>query len=284
VAKGVLVTEIDDTPSHEIRIADIWYITALTVVGFVLIASLGADSLGVSVMAIAELAILVPALVFLLRSGIPVRRALRLHPVSWRAAAVSAFLGISLSAVVGALDSFIGPIAPMPETLRLQLETILVPDDESDLIVIFVGLVLSAAVCEEIFFRGFLQTALERHKNRWGAIFISSLLFGIVHFNPWWFLSILCAGFVLGIVAYFSDSIYPGIIIHAINNGLSLLIANSERWQLSSWVVRIEEASLPAALVGAAILVIGIRWLSRQNQQRPLNMIHMTDIKIEKTA
>lgn len=264
--------------------AVIWYITGLTVVGFVLLASLGADSLGVSVMIIAELAIVGPALVYLLRSGRPIRRALRLYPVTWRVVTVSTVLGISLSVVVGALDSLIGPMAPMPEMLRLQLETILVPDDESDLIMIFLGLVLSAAVCEEIFFRGFLQTALERHKNRWTAIYISSLIFGVVHFNPWWFISILCAGFVLGTVAYFSGSVYPGIIIHSVNNGLSLLMANSERWQLSDWVVRIEEASLPAALLGVPILVLGIRWLGRQNQRRPLIVNQIAESTIEQSA
>ena len=39
------------------------------------------------------------------------------------------------------------------------------------------------AVPEELFFRGWLQNLLERRMGRWGSLLLTSVLFGLAHFN-----------------------------------------------------------------------------------------------------
>ena len=39
------------------------------------------------------------------------------------------------------------------------------------------------AVPEELFFRGWMQNLLERRLGRWGALAVTSVLFGLAHFN-----------------------------------------------------------------------------------------------------
>jgi hypothetical protein len=58
------------------------------------------------------------------------------------------------------------------------------------------------------------------------AIFFSALIFAIVHLNPWWMMQILVLGVILGLLAWRSNSIIPGILVHSINNGLALLMLN----------------------------------------------------------
>jgi len=51
------------------------------------------------------------------------------------------------------------------------------------------------------------------------------LIFAFLHFMPWW-IQILLIGVVLGVLAWRSDSVWPGIVVHAINNGVALLQVN----------------------------------------------------------
>ncbi len=251
------------TALSEPKLSHIWGITVLTIACFVAVVISGIDTLGNATMIIAELTIIVPALVYLHSTGFSVRESLRLHPVGWPVVGLSILLGLTLSFVASAVDTLSESFLPMPEDLRRSLESLLTMESMSDVILISLSLVFGAAVCEELFFRGFLQTALERTKGVRPAVVVSSLVFGIVHFNPWWFVSILFAGVILGIIAFVSGSVYPGIIAHGINNSLSLFIANATRWEEYTWVSDLETIPLPLAVASAVILTLGIIRLQR---------------------
>jgi membrane protease YdiL (CAAX protease family) len=47
----------------------------------------------------------------------------------------------------------------------------------------FVFTFIFIAIPEELFFRGWLQNLLERRLGRWGALLLTSLLFGLAHWN-----------------------------------------------------------------------------------------------------
>jgi len=247
----------------EPKFSHIWGITVLTIVCFLAVVLSVSDTFGNASMIIAELTIIVPALVYLHTTGFPVRASLRLHPVGWPVVGLSILLGLTLSFVASGVDTLSESLLPMPDDLRSSLEQLLIMDSMSDVILILSGLVFGAAVCEDLFFRGFLQTALERIRGPWSAVIASSLVFGIVHFNPWWFVSILFAGVILGITAFVSGSVYPGIIAHGVNNGLSLLIANAARWEEYRWISGLETLPVPLTVVSTVILTFCIICLQR---------------------
>ncbi len=93
---------------------------------------------------------------------------------------------------------------------------------------------LKAGILEEILFRGFIMGFLEAKWNKFVAIIVPSLLFGVVHvfsmseFNIVSFLLLLCAGTFVGImfslVAYKNGSIWGSALIHALWN--ILIISN----------------------------------------------------------
>lgn len=85
-------------------------------------------------------------------------------------------------------------------------------------------LVLLAPVFEETLFRGLV---LEPARRKWGAsaaVFISALLFGLVHYPilPQ-MVNAFVMGVMLGYIYVLSCSLMPVIIIHAANNALAFL-------------------------------------------------------------
>lgn len=80
-------------------------------------------------------------------------------------------------------------------------------------------LALMPAVCEEFFFRGCLQTFLTRHSGRQHlSVWTGAFIFSLLHLDPIGFLPRLFLGALLGYVFAASRSLYPGILLHFINN------------------------------------------------------------------
>lgn len=85
---------------------------------------------------------------------------------------------------------------------------------------------LTPAFCEEFFFRGLLQRALLTKRSPWQAILFSALAFGAFHtlsgsvaaFDR--LIPTTAMGLVLGWLAFKSDSIWPGVLLHLLHNAI----------------------------------------------------------------
>jgi len=78
---------------------------------------------------------------------------------------------------------------------------------------------------EEIIFRhGILGGMLRRGVAPWIAILVSSLLFGIIHWNPIQILFASALGVMLGILYTKSQSIIPSLLYHIINNSFAVFV------------------------------------------------------------
>jgi len=91
-------------------------------------------------------------------------------------------------------------------------------------LLLFLGGAVIAPLVEELFFRGFIFIGL-RDKIGWqGAILMSAAIFALAHVIPTSFFPIFLLGVIFATLAEFSGSIWPGIIIHTLNNTLSLSV------------------------------------------------------------
>ena len=90
---------------------------------------------------------------------------------------------------------------------------------------IFITAVLPA-VCEETAHRGMLLKGLSP-LGRKKAIIISAILFGLLHMNIEQFFYATIIGIFLGYLTLYCDTIYPAMIIHFMNNALSLFMSYS---------------------------------------------------------
>lgn len=82
------------------------------------------------------------------------------------------------------------------------------------------------AICEELAFRGFILTGLSQLKNKYAAIAISAILFGVAHGILQQSIMATITGFVIGYVAYQSRSLFPAILYHFVHNGLFVLVGH----------------------------------------------------------
>jgi uncharacterized protein len=84
--------------------------------------------------------------------------------------------------------------------------------------------VFVAPFCEEVFFRGFVFPGICKAMPVGWAIFSSSLLFALAHADPASFAVLFIIGLALAFLRWRTKSLWPGIFLHFINNGLGALL------------------------------------------------------------
>jgi membrane protease YdiL (CAAX protease family) len=87
----------------------------------------------------------------------------------------------------------------------------------------FITIVIAAPILEELIFRGIILNGLLKSYSPLKSIIISSLLFGLVHLNPWQFIGASIGGILSGWVYFKTKKITLPIIIHMTNNLLAFL-------------------------------------------------------------
>jgi uncharacterized protein len=87
-----------------------------------------------------------------------------------------------------------------------------------------INIALVPAICEEIMFRGYVQSAFEKSWGVWPAILVSGLLFGLFHIQLTNLLPLATLGILLALVTWLSGSLLPAIVAHFINNGSAVLL------------------------------------------------------------
>ena len=91
------------------------------------------------------------------------------------------------------------------------------------------------ALCEEFMHRGILLQGT-KHMGFTKAIVMSSVLFGLLHFNINQVSYAIVLGMIMGFVAVVSKNIWPAIIIHFTNNFISVYLdyASANNWPLGN--------------------------------------------------
>jgi len=120
--------------------------------------------------------------------------------------------------VVSELDNLLRFILPMPDMVHNLLET-LSTEPPFILSILVIGII--PTFTEELFFRGLILDGLKNNYSEKKAIIISSLLFGIIHFNPYQFLGAFIIGLFMAWICIKTNSILLCLYMHLFNNILS---------------------------------------------------------------
>ncbi len=86
----------------------------------------------------------------------------------------------------------------------------------------FIILVVLTPLIEEIYFRGFLFRGLLLHNKAWLAYIISAGLFALLHPPLVVMINVFVVGLLLNYLVKETKSIWPGVLIHSLNNALVL--------------------------------------------------------------
>ncbi len=190
------------------------------------------------------LALLVPVF-----ARVPVRASLGLD----RAPLVATLL-----APVGALG--LGPVSDLlatafrdvlPSVSLGNLEAITALAKEAPFAVMFVLMAVLPGVSEELLFRGVLQRAIRRAPV---AVAVSAVLFACAHVDPPHVVAVVPMGVYLAWVAWRSDSTWPTIVAHIVNNGIAVAASRVESLQVGAGT----DAPMPLwwAPVGLAVTAV----------------------------
>lgn len=117
------------------------------------------------------------------------------------------------------------------------------------------------AICEETSHRGMLLGGMSAGRKRSKAIFLSSLMFGLMHCNIAQFFHATVIGLLLAYIVSVSENIYPAIIIHFMNNALSVVMSYSRFHNLgfdfiSSYTFEFISNNFFLGIVFAIVLII----------------------------
>jgi len=172
------------------------------------------------------------------RSTAEARRAnLRAHRLSddvWVSALLADGLGIATLVV---FLRVMNRLVRLPQTQHPDLSQV------SFVTLLFILLMGSAVagIVEEASFRGYMQRPIERRHGPVVAILVTGTLFGFAHFThlevtlslmPYY----LAVAAIYGTLAYLTNSILPGLVLHASGNflgGVGLLAGRHDWWQAS---------------------------------------------------
>lgn len=122
--------------------------------------------------------------------------------------------------VVEGIKNFLDSLDKLVEESYLQ---ILTANNIFEYVLVIITVAVTPALCEEIFFRGYVQKSFEFKQKPFIAILITSLFFGLYHFNPYGLIPLIIIGMYLGFSAYKSNSIVVPIILHFVNNFVSII-------------------------------------------------------------
>ncbi len=112
---------------------------------------------------------------------------------------------------------------------------------------------LLTGIAEEFAFRRLLMGHMLSTTNQfWLSLIGSSFIFAILHFNYLQFIPLFSFGIALGLIFYYSGSVWLGAILHALNNIVNV-------WWLSTasfpeWM----ETVLPEITIPSTLLLMGL--------------------------
>jgi sodium transport system permease protein len=131
-------------------------------------------------------------------------------------------LGCGTAAATPWLTGVLG-LDPVQESETAKLLKKLLASLPGPALVLLLGVLPAAA--EETLFRGWTLRGLRSQMSGFAAVVLSSVLFGAFHLEPERIAFTTVLGLALGFLALRTGSLWPGVLAHALHNGISVAVA-----------------------------------------------------------
>jgi membrane protease YdiL (CAAX protease family) len=162
------------------------------------------------------------------------------------------------------IDNLLNYVLPMPAFLRDVFESMMV---KQAFIVSILLIGIIPGIVEEMMFRGVILNGFQGNYSNKKAIVISALLFGIIHLNPWQFVTAFIIGIIAAWVYIKTKSIILCIYMHFFNNTISeIAIRYEETMSIKGFNTAYTEKVFQPIwfdIIGIIIVVVGILLIRR---------------------
>jgi membrane protease YdiL (CAAX protease family) len=160
---------------------------------------------------------------------------------------------VSVVPIAELLDSWTYFLLPVLRELRGGQESLLSIHTPLQLVLVVGTIALVPAVCEEVLFRGWLQTTLRRRLSLPLAIVIQGIIFALFHTNPLSVVALAFVGFYLGWLFQRSGTLFASMTAHCLYNATILALVNLHPRALVS-----AQGTIKVPVMGAAVLVFAL--------------------------
>ena len=126
------------------------------------------------------------------------------------------------------------------------------------------------AISEEILFRGALQRIFAGYfKNNHLGIIVASVLFTLIHLQPYKFVPMLVLAVGLGYIYYLTNNLWYPILAHFLNNSLAVF---ADQWEkqgsLPSSLEAVDQGNIYLAIMSVAVITGLYFLLKRVSRER----------------
>lgn len=170
-------------------------------------------------------------------------------------------------------------LIPLPPSLKEldkaseQLDAFFKSNKPIDIIMNVIVVGLFPAFCEEVFFRGALQRILINiTRNAWAGIIITGLLFSALHLQFQGFLPRTFLGIVLGILYWYSGSLWTSIVAHFVYNTVQVIAVSFA----PKYINTNPDTPLLASII-SGIAVWAILWYYRRQSTATYSKVYRPD-------
>lgn len=165
--------------------------------------------------------ILLPPIIYVAAKKLSIKEVFRLNKISFKHSILIVCITILVypvavfgNALLMTIISFLG---------NLNVPQLPMATSGSEYLTLMFIISVSAGICEEVFFRGFILSGYERMGKKKAVIF-SAVLFGFFHFNIYNLAGPIVLGLVFGYLVLETNSIFAGMLGHMVNNGIAVTL------------------------------------------------------------
>ena len=226
--------------------------------------------------------ILLPALVFSKWFYEDVTTVIRFKPAKWKEiglfvigiivltpllenfVAIQNYFIDKLAAHSPAINSVKGVFDTLNDKMETTYSNLITAHSVPEKLLVILVVAAVPAVCEEVMFRGFIQKSFELKFKPFWAILITSVFFGLYHFNPYGLIALIALGFYFGFAAYKSESIFTSMSLHFLNNFAAIImffIVGNEQMMNSSLNSEVDLKSSITIFVSLLVIFSGIIYM-----------------------
>ena len=213
-------------------------------------------------MLVSTLLIGVPVIFYLRFNGLSIRKRLRINSISIKTFLSIIIISVGFIVIIDELDRIVYKLFGQPDFLQELVEQLRITSIRNGIFIVFTTVIVAPLV-EEILFRGYLQKVLEESwEDITKAILVTSIFFALVHLNLYWIVQIYLLGLVLGYLAWRTNSIFPGIILHGLNNGFAVALNNVEDVfnRYYNWYEHVNPLWIFIAII---LIILGFKMLNK---------------------
>ena len=173
--------------------------------------------------------IAVPALIMALLLTRSPGKSLRLNVCSPAAACAAVLMAVMLNPLFTWFTGLVMVVyPPSGDMFQLQAAVTNILGSAPNIFAILAVFALAPAIFEELAFRGFILSGMQSLRNKWQAILLTSILFGIAHGVLQQSVITSVVGVVMAIIAVQTKSIFPCMLFHLTHNSMTVLLSSAK--------------------------------------------------------